>query len=65
MYTNIGALKTIENIGEYCRRILYYCVGYNDLIDIYEILKDYINIEKLIEIILQLKYNIIWTIYTV
>jgi aminopeptidase-like protein len=51
LYTDIGALKTIENIGEYCRRILYYCDGNNDLIDIYEILKKYMNFKELVNII--------------
>ena len=38
LFNDIGALKGIENIGEYCRRILYYCDGDNDLINIYKIL---------------------------
>ena len=61
LYTDIGGLKTIKNIGEYYRRILYYCDGENDLIDIYEKLKDYININELIKLInILLENNLIY-----
>ena len=49
LYNMIGASKTSENIGEYSRKILYYCDGKNDLIDIYKILD--IKFEKLKDII--------------
>lgn len=49
LYNMTGASKESENIGEYCRKILYYCDGNNDMIDIYKILN--IEFEELKNII--------------
>jgi len=49
LYNMVGASKNTENIGEFCRKILYYCDGENDLIDIYKMLD--IKFENLIDII--------------
>ena len=56
LYNMTGASKDTDNIGEYCRKILYYCDGNNDLIDIYKTLDiDFEKIKNIIKILFNKK----------
>tara|TARA_B100001248_G_scaffold258954_1_gene244146 strand:- start:1740 stop:3002 length:1263 start_codon:yes stop_codon:yes gene_type:complete len=56
LYNLLGASKNLKNnIGQYCRKILYYCDGEHDLIDISNKLK--INIDEVIVILKKLLSN--------
>lgn len=56
LYNMVGASKDNINIGEDCRKILYYCDSTHDLIDIYNILDiEFAKLKDIIEILFEKK----------